>query len=178
MGPLYCPCKEVTITSLWLSFDLPSMTPGESHNEWYHYYCSFFYVFKINIQVYSITKSRSSDDSRQYLQNLYRFMKPNKAWNFIWIFSFHIISILTHDKPSFLFVGHRQTEPAQIRRRKTQGHHCLISECSIIIWIKMKKYHSRILKSRIDWSIWYQWEIPFGLNGLLWLIECDFCRLL
>ena len=23
-------------------FDLPSMTPGESHNEWYQYYCSNF----------------------------------------------------------------------------------------------------------------------------------------
>ena len=22
------------------------MTPGESHNEWYHYYCSNFFVFK------------------------------------------------------------------------------------------------------------------------------------
>ena len=22
------------------------MAPGESHNEWYHYYCSIFYVFK------------------------------------------------------------------------------------------------------------------------------------
>ena len=22
------------------------MTPGESHNEWYHYDCSSFYVFK------------------------------------------------------------------------------------------------------------------------------------
>ena len=21
------------------------MTPGESHNEWHHYYCSIFYVF-------------------------------------------------------------------------------------------------------------------------------------
>ena len=27
-------------------FDLPSMTPGESQNEWYQYYCSNFYVFK------------------------------------------------------------------------------------------------------------------------------------
>ena len=27
-------------------FDLPSMTPGESHNEWYQYYCSNFYAFK------------------------------------------------------------------------------------------------------------------------------------
>ena len=32
------PCKGAIITSLWLSFDLPSMTPGESH-EWYHHYC-------------------------------------------------------------------------------------------------------------------------------------------
>ena len=39
MGPLYCPCREVIITSLWLSFDLPTLTPGESHNEWYQYYC-------------------------------------------------------------------------------------------------------------------------------------------
>ena len=23
------------------------MTPGESHNEWYQYYCSIFYVFKV-----------------------------------------------------------------------------------------------------------------------------------
>ena len=22
------------------------MTPGESHNEWYQYYCSIFYLFK------------------------------------------------------------------------------------------------------------------------------------
>ena len=27
-------------------FDLPSMTHGESHNEWYQYYCSYFYVCK------------------------------------------------------------------------------------------------------------------------------------
>ena len=24
---------------------MSSMTPGESHNEWYQYYCSNFYVF-------------------------------------------------------------------------------------------------------------------------------------
>ena len=27
------------------------MTPGESHNEWYHYYCSNFYPFKILFQI-------------------------------------------------------------------------------------------------------------------------------
>ena len=47
MGPLYCPCKEVVITSLWLYFDLPNMTPGESNNEWCHYYFSKFYLFNI-----------------------------------------------------------------------------------------------------------------------------------
>ena len=27
------------------------MTPGESHNEWYHYYCSIFYVFNDNCDI-------------------------------------------------------------------------------------------------------------------------------
>ena len=35
-------------------FDLPSMTPGESHNEWYHYYCSNFYVFNSNLEFQSL----------------------------------------------------------------------------------------------------------------------------
>ena len=50
-GPLYHPCSEFIITILQLSFDLPSMTPGESHNEWYHYYCSNFCPFKRLIQM-------------------------------------------------------------------------------------------------------------------------------
>ena len=56
-GPLYHPCSEFIITSLWLSFDLPSKPPGESHNEWYQYYCSNFYVFKLHLeQSYELCK--------------------------------------------------------------------------------------------------------------------------
>ena len=29
------------------------MTPGESHNEWYQYYCQNFYVFKKSSNAYS-----------------------------------------------------------------------------------------------------------------------------
>ena len=31
--------------------DLPSMTPGESHNEWYQYYCSNNYLFKSDMEI-------------------------------------------------------------------------------------------------------------------------------
>ena len=40
MGPPHYDCP----------IDLPSMTPGESHNEWYHYYCSNLYVFKLMVK--------------------------------------------------------------------------------------------------------------------------------
>ena len=44
-GLLYHPCSDFIITSLWLSFDLPSKPDGESNNEWYQYYCSNIYAF-------------------------------------------------------------------------------------------------------------------------------------
>ena len=40
------------------------MTPGESHNEWYYYYCSNFYVFNVNVD------SNGSDLS-SYCQRLF-----------------------------------------------------------------------------------------------------------
>ena len=59
MIPFYSPCKEVIITSLWLSFDPPSMTPGESQIEWYHYYCSGLYLFKVDkLVLFGMSKQR------------------------------------------------------------------------------------------------------------------------
>ena len=43
------------------------------------------------------------------------------------------------------------------------GLHCLLTDCSIKIWIK--KYHPTTLKMKMDWSKWKKkGEIPFGLN--------------
>ena len=46
-----------------------------------------------------------------------------------------------------------------------QDLHCLLSECYENL-NKNKKYNLRTLKTGMDWSNWYQWEIPFGFNGL------------
>ena len=43
-----------------------------------------------------------------------------------------------------------------------QGLYCLLTECLIKIWGKKrkKKKHPTTLKTGIDWSKWYSWEIP------------------
>ena len=53
-------------------------------------------------------------------------------------------------KPSIIFVGHMQTVHSRIRCHKmwsNQGLHCLLTECSIKILIKMKT-----LLTKKDWS--------------------------
>ena len=45
MGPLYCPLQG-SHNHLIMSFELSSMTTGESHYEWYHYYWSWLNLFK------------------------------------------------------------------------------------------------------------------------------------
>ena len=35
------------------------MTPGESHNEWYHYYCSFFMSLRIRTVTFQIFQNQN-----------------------------------------------------------------------------------------------------------------------
>ena len=69
--PLYHPCSEFIITSLWLSFELPSKPPGESHNEWYQYYCSNFYVFKYAHLLSGVVRDYNVDDTWAFVCSLY-----------------------------------------------------------------------------------------------------------
>ena len=51
-------------------------------------------------------------------------------------------------KPSVLFVGHRQTVQNQA---SDQVVHCLLAECSIKIWLKMKTTNQHPLKQK--WTV-------------------------
>ena len=84
MGPLYCPSEEVIITSLRCPFDLPSMTPGEIHNEWYHYYCSNICPFKKFLSSQFIASvevsdmARCSSKSEELREDVERRISPSK----------------------------------------------------------------------------------------------------
>ena len=62
------------------------------------------------------------------------------------------IEMVNSDKPSVLFVGHRQTVHILIRRNRTsdQGLHCLLTVYSIKILITVN--HPTTLKTEMDWS--------------------------
>ena len=86
-------------------------------------------------------------------------------------------------KPSVLFVRHRQTVQTQIRRRRTQRLIRVFTVCLqnilLKLWIKNGKNPTEqplIYKTELDWSNWYEWEISFGLNGLItWNLETHIC---
>ena len=59
----------------------------------------------------------------------------------IWCMRYIMKRVLTHNKPSVLFVGHRQTvQPDQTPQNAASDQvlHCLRTEVSFQIWIKMK----------------------------------------
>ena len=45
MGPLFAPVCKSQSPHYDCPYEMPSMTPGEGHNEWYQYYCSNIYLF-------------------------------------------------------------------------------------------------------------------------------------
>ena len=50
--------------------------------------------------------------------------------------------------------------------------HCLLTECSIKIWIKLyKKIPPNNPRRWMDWSNSYGSEIPLGWNGLMWKLK-------
>ena len=72
-------------------------------------------------------------------------------------------------KPSVLIVGYANSaDPDQTPQSvaSDQGLHCLLTECSIKIRIKMKNTTQQPLKRKWTGPIYKEWEIPLGLNGL------------
>ena len=72
-------------------------------------------------------------------------------------------------KPSVLFcrISGNSSKPDQTPQdaASDQVLHCLQAEVFFFNLNKNEKYHPTTLKSEMDWSNGYQWEIPFGLNG-------------